>query len=386
MNKESFHDILALAIKECASDLIFAVGHPPIWKFSDNKMFNIKAPELSASDTAMVARYVLDGRVKDFEDFIYKDVSYDAEGIGRFRASICKTGEMLRVVMRVIPNEIRTFADLNLPAELEAIARLPRGLVLVTGAAGQGKSTTLSVMLDYINRNQQVHIVTIEDPVEFVYCKAKSLITQRQVGEDALDYKTALREALRLSPNIIMLSEIRDKETFETALEAAETGHLVLSAIHTPDAVKTFQRVLGFYNHQEWPNVRDRLSYSLAAIISLRLLDQLDPNLGIKRIPAVELLRNNSTISSYIRDGKTAELISQMEKGWDIRERWTFDQYIFDLYLRKLVKYETALENATNPGAFETRKLEKTGMGEPGEAPAAAEAPTPSDPKLQARY
>ncbi|KAF0226196.1 MAG: twitching motility protein PilT [bacterium] len=350
MNRKKFDSLLQLAIEDGVSDIILAVGEAPMFRYSGT-LIDIKSEPLEARDTELIARLLLQHRFEDLSTFTSSDVAYELEDIGRFRASVFKQRNLFRIVLRVIPVEIRTFTDLHLPTEIASLADLTRGLILVTGATGQGKSTTISALIEQINRTRKAHIITVEDPVEFTYRKARSLITQREIGEDVTDYQSALRQALRQSPDVIMIGEIRDAATFEAVLTAAETGHLVISAIHTTDAQKTFGRILGFYNEQERQSLRERLANTLAAILSLRLLPSIK---GGERIPAIEILRMNTTIAECLRNpDRISEITSYMEKGRDYYGMCTFDQHIVDLYQAGLIDLETARTAASRPTEVE---------------------------------
>lgn len=350
MNKKKFDSLLQMAVEDGVSDIIFAVGEPPMFRYSGTLM-DVKSEPLEPRDTELLAKLLLEHRLEDQNSFTAADVAYQIEDVGRFRASVFKQRNLFRIVLRVIPVEVRTFSDLNLPPEIATISELKRGLVLVTGATGQGKSTTLSAIIDHINITRKAHIITIEDPIEFTYRRARGLITQREIGEDVTDYQSALRQALRQSPDVIMAGEIRDGETFEAVLTAAETGHLVLSAIHTTDAQKTFGRILGFYPEQERHSVRDRLANNLQAVVSLRLLACKK---GGGRVPAVEILRMNGVIAECLRThDKMGEIPMHMERGRDYYGMRTFDQHILELYRSGMIDLETALAAATKPAEIE---------------------------------
>jgi twitching motility protein PilT len=350
MDKTIFDDLLKMAITEGISDIILAVGEPPLFRYGSN-LLDLKADLLTPRDTELLARLLLQHRYEDLPTFTAADVAYELPEVGRFRASIFKQRNTFRIVLRAIPVEIRTFANLNLPSELTAIAALRRGLVLITGATGQGKSTTISAILEEINRTRKAHIITIEDPIEFTYHKARALITQRQLGDDVPDYHSALRQALRQSPDVIMAGEVRDSATFEAVLTAAETGHLVLTAIHTTNALNTFGRILGFYSEQERATLRERLANNLAAIISLRLLPSLQGN---PLIPAIEMLRMNNAIAECLRvPEKMGDIPAHMERGQDYYGMRTFDQHLLLLYQTGWIDRETALQAATSPAELE---------------------------------
>jgi twitching motility protein PilT len=346
MNRKNLDTLLKMALEEGVTDVILAVGEPPIFRYN-NSLIEVKQEFLEARDTELIARLLLQHRLEDISSFTALDVTYEINDVGRFRASIFKQRNLFRIILRVIPIEIRSFSDLNLPYELVNIAELQRGLVLVTGATGQGKSTTLSAIIEHINRTRKAHIITIEDPIEFTYQRARGLITQREINEDVLDYKTALRQALRQSPDVIMAGEVRDMDTFEAVLTAAETGHLTLSAIHTSDVQRTFTRILGFYPEKERQVIRERLANNLVAIISLRLLIKKERE---ERIPAVEILRVNSIISECLRThDRMPEIYQHMVRGRDYYGMRTFDQDILELYEKGLIDIQTALSAATYP-------------------------------------
>jgi twitching motility protein PilT len=254
-------------------------------------------------------------------------------------------------VLRAIPIEVRRFADLNLPTTLAEIADLTRGLILVTGATGNGKSTTMSAMVEHVNSNRKVHIVTIEDPIEFLYRNQRAVITQREIGGDTRSFRDALRTALRQDPDVIMVGEIRDAETFDTALRAAETGHLVISAIHTTDVQKTIGRLLSFYPAEEHLSVRYRLADNLGAIMSLRLLPHKSGN---GRVPAVEIMRTTNAIQECIKTAeKTAEILAHMERGRENYGMQTFDQHLLQLYQEGKVSLQVAKAAASSVSEFE---------------------------------
>lgn len=350
MNRRKFENLLKIAIEDKVTDIILAVGEPPIFRYH-NSLIEVKSEFLESRDTEWVARLLLQHRLEDTATFTAMDITYEIPEVGRFRASVFKQCRLFRIILRVIPTEIRSFADLNLPSDLVNIAELRRGLVLITGATGQGKSTTLSAIIEYINRTRKAHIITIEDPIEFTYQKARGLITQREINEDVPDYKTALKQALRQSPDVIMAAEVRDAETFEAVLTAAETGHLTLSAIHTADAQRTFSRILGFYPEQERQSLRERLANNLVAIISLRLLMRNDAQ---DRIPIVEILRVNGIIAECLRNhDKLSEIYNHMERGRDYYGMRTFDQDIVRLYEKGVIDKNTALIAATYPANVE---------------------------------
>lgn len=359
MDREAFEDLLRIAVEDGVSDIIFAAGNPPLVRYSGN-LIEMRSEPLEARETELLARLVAEQHYVE-PDFTHAcELSYELDGVGRFRVSIFRVRGVLRLVLRVIPLEVRTLADLNLPKTLEQLAELKRGLVLVTGATGQGKSTTISAILERINQTRKVHIITIEDPIEYTYRRAQALITQREIGDDVANYQDALKQALRQSPDVIMVGEVRDLPTFDAALTAAETGHLVLSAIHTTDALSTFTRLLGIYPPEERATLRDRLALNLAAIVSLRLLPRREDG---GRIPAVEILRVSPAVADCLRNPeKTSEIYSHMQRGSDYYGMRTFDQHILELFNQNRIDRDTALAAASKPAELE-RAL--TLQGEP---------------------
>ncbi|MCS6885493.1 MAG: PilT/PilU family type 4a pilus ATPase [Acidobacteriota bacterium] len=357
MNKKELDELLKIAVEDGISDVIFAAGEPPLLRYS-GKLMNARSQPLEPQQTELLARIILRERGMeteldrmDAELDRFREVSYELPGIGRFRVSIFRSCGALRLVLRVIPLEVRSFAELNLPLELEQIASLSRGLVLVTGATGQGKSTTVSAILEHINKTRKVHIITIEDPIEYTYGKRSALITQREIGEDVPDYRTAIRQALRQSPDVIMIGEARDKETFEAALSASETGHLVITTLHTTDTINTISRILSMYPQDERTELRQRLALNLAGIISLRLLPRKDSS---ARIPAVELLRNTPAIAECLRrQDRLQDLYQHMQRGRDYYGMRTFDQHLLELYKAAKIDLETALAAASKPTELE---------------------------------
>jgi twitching motility protein PilT len=334
------------------SDVHFEVGFPPHYRLQGELLGAVKVPPLKPSDTEDIARFILEPRgasVDPNRPFAEIDASYQIAG-GRFRASIFRQRGQIGIVMRIISVKVKSFAELNLPPILGEIAELRRGMVLVTGATGNGKSTTISAMLRHLNENRRAHIVTIEDPIEFLFEPGKCMIIQRELGSDTLSFREALQAAMRQDPDVIMVGEIRDKETAEICLKAAETGHLILSAIHTPDTVATIQRFVGLFPSGEQEIVRDRLGDSLQAIASLRLLVARD---GRGRVPAMELLRVTRSVRECIRGNRLTEVPELMKKGRDLYGMQLFDQHLLELVAQQKITMETAVYAASNPEEFE---------------------------------
>jgi twitching motility protein PilT len=352
MDEGTLHKLLAFGVDRAVSDIHFEVGYPPHYRLHGELLGAIKVPPLSSSDTEEIARILIDGRADiDFHrPFGEVDVSYSMSGMGRFRASIFRQRGSVGIVLRLIPFVVHSLDELNLPPVIGEIADSRRGLVLVTGATGNGKTTTIAAMIRYINDNRHAHIITVEDPIEYLFEPGKCMIIQREVGTDTDSFKNALIAALRQDPDVIMVGEIRDRETASTCLKAAETGHLVVSAIHTPDSVSTIQRYIGMFDSDSQALVRDRLGNALQAIVSLRLLAGRD---GRGRVPAVEILRVTRTIRECIRSGRLDEIPDLVRKGRDLYSMQLFDQHLLDLVSAGLISMEAAIYASTNPEEFE---------------------------------
>jgi twitching motility protein PilT len=290
------------------------------------------------------------GNIDKIRDY---DCSWGASGVGRFRVNIFRQRGTMGIIMRVIPFEIPTLEEMNLPLSLADVADHRRGMVLVTGVTGSGKSTTLAAMLNHINETQAQHILTLEDPIEFLHRDKKSSLTQREVGTDTESFNVGLRAGLREDPDTILVGEMRDTETIDIALKAAETGHLVLSTLHTQSAVKTLSRIVAVFPREEQEMVRVRLAESIVAVISQRLLPRKD---AVGRIPAVEIMRATATIRDLIREpGRTEEIADLIAEGREQYQSQTFDQHLTDLVRQDKVDFNIAKAAATNPSDFELR-------------------------------
>jgi twitching motility protein PilT len=348
------HKLLHLGFEKGASDIHFQVGYLPLYRFN-GELVELRYKVLTPADTEAIARLLAagSGREAELERANELDLAYEIPGEGRFRVNICRERRCFNIVLRVIPIQIKSFEELNLPRVLLEVAMSRRGLVLVTGATGMGKSTTLATMLHEVNRARKCKIITVEDPVEFIFTHEKSIITQREVGADTASYASALRAALRQDPDVIMMGEVRDAETVDTALKASETGHVVFSSIHTNDVVTTVRRILSFFPAEEQGQVRERLAENVQAIISLRLL----PNKkGTGRVPAVEVMRTTRTIRECLRDqSRTVELPNHIAKGREHMQMQTFDQHLLDLLRANKIALDVARAAASNPRDFETQ-------------------------------
>jgi twitching motility protein PilT len=354
MDRERLHKLLHLGFEKGASDIHFQVGYLPLYRFN-GELVELRYKVLTPADTEAIARQLAEGsgREAELDRANEVDLAYEIPGEGRFRVNICRERRCFNVVLRVIPIQIKNFEELNLPKVLLEVAMSRRGLVLVTGATGMGKSTTLATMLHEVNRARKCKIITVEDPVEFIFTHEKSIITQREVGADTASYSSALRAALRQDPDVIMMGEVRDAETVDTALKASETGHVVFSSIHTSDVVTTVRRILSFFPAEEQGQVRERLAENVQAIISLRLLPN-KKNTG--RVPAVEVMRTTRTIRECLRDpARTVELPNHIAKGREHMQMQTFDQHLLDLLRANKIALDVARAAASNPRDFETQ-------------------------------
>jgi twitching motility protein PilT len=352
MEREKLNRLLRLGIEKGASDIHFQVGNLPLYRFNGN-LVELRYKVLTPEDTEAIARMLLEGDPRGDEmSFNECDLAFELPGEGRFRVNISRQRRFFNIVLRVIPLQIKSFEELNLPGALQDVSNLGRGYVLVTGATGMGKSTTLAAMINAVNETRKAKIITIEDPIEFVFTHDKCIITQREIGTDTASFPDALRAALRQDPDVIMVGEMRDLETVDTSLKAAETGHLVFSTIHTADVTSTINRLVSFFPTEEQLNVRARLADNIRAIVSLRLLVNKKET---GRVPAVEVLRNTRSIQECIRDpAKTPELTDFIARG-RAEKMQTFDQHLLDLLKANKISVETALAAASNPTDFQTK-------------------------------
>jgi twitching motility protein PilT len=345
------NEILGIAMKAKGSDVHLKAGVPPIVRI-DGKLRAIpNAERLSAEAVRGMAFAIMNERQKRIFDESYEvDLSYGVPGLGRFRVNAFAQRGTVALVLRAIPIAIPSLEVLNLPPILNKLAQEQRGLILVTGTTGSGKSTTLASMIDYINENRTCNIITIEDPVEYLHKDKKSLISQREVGFDTLSFGKALTSSLRQDPDVILVGEMRDYETIETALTAAETGHLVLSTLHTLDAAETINRIISVFPPFHQRQVRMQLSGILKGVVSQRLVPRAD---GKGRVPAVEIMIGTARIRDCIDDKeKTKQIPEAIAQGFTSYGMQTFDQSLMQLLTKKLITYEEAMRQSSNPDDF----------------------------------
>src|SRR5437763_2354974 len=347
-------DLLRIATSHGASDLHIKAGTFPYMRISGELRPVVDAPPLSKEDTLDMAFSMMSNRQKQrFKEVNEVDIAYGVSGMGRFRANIFQQRGSVGIVLRVIPDVTRTTSSLGLPPVIDKIADEQRGLILVTGATGSGKSTTLAAMIDRINATRSGHIVTIEDPIEFLHRDKRSFVTQREVDVDTRSFAEALRGALRQDPDVILVGEMRDLETIETALTAAETGHLVLSTLHTLDATETITRIVSSFPSHQQKSIRIQLAGILKAVISMRLVRA---GKGSGRVPAVEVLVSTGLIRDYIiNEEKTYMIREAIAHGASQYGMQTFDQSLFTLLQSGRISLEEAIHNATNPDEFKMR-------------------------------
>jgi len=357
-------DLLRIAMDRKASDLHLKVGNFPHIRVDGELVPLSDQPRISAEDMLNMAFSMMSNRQKQkFKETAELDMAYGVAGLGRFRVNVFQQRGNVGLVLRVIPTKIRVLEELYRPKVIEKICEEARGLVLVTGVTGSGKSTTLAAMIDRVNSMRPEHIITIEDPIEFLHRDKKGFVNQREVEVDTPSFASALRASLRQDPDVILVGEMRDLETISTALHAAETGHMVFSTLHTLDAVETINRIISVFPPPEQKQVRMQLAATLKAVISQRLVRTASGN---GRVPAVEVLISTAFIREcIITPEKTRMIREALAVGTSQYGMQTFDQSLYDLFQQKLITYDTALESATNPDDF---KLKVQGIGSTADA------------------
>ena len=348
-----YRGVLRQMLEENASDLHLKVGCAPTLRV-DGHLKTLGMPPLRSDDMKALAEQIMPPkRRKEFEELKEADFALGVPGIGRFRVNAFQQRGTIAYAFRVVPFQAQTIQELNLPPVVEQIALKPRGLVLVTGVTGSGKSTALAAMIQYINQNRNANIITIEDPIEFLHRDNKSHINQREVGTDTASFAQALRRVLRQDPDILLVGEIRDLDTLDTAMKAADTGHLVFSTLHTTDATQTINRILSFYPPHQQAEVRFLLASALEAVVSLRLVPRSDKP---GRVPAAEILINTAAVRDNIRDmAKSLNIPELIAEGTVQYGMQNFDQSLMNWYKKGVISYENALYYATNPSEFALR-------------------------------
>jgi twitching motility protein PilT len=373
--------IIKAAVDRGASDLHIKAGD--VFRARINgRLVPLTKQALTPDQTRTIAMHLMPNdddraRIDKLTDY---DCSWAASGIGRFRVNILRQRSSFMVVMRVIPFEVPTFEKLRLPPVLARVAAAERGMVLVTGVTGSGKSSTMAAMVNYINIHENRHILTLENPIEFLHTDRQSSVTQREIGSDTQDFKMGLRAALRQDPDVVMIGEMRDAETIDTAIKAAETGHLLISTLHTPDAQSTIMRIMAMFPPEEQEVVRIRLSETLHSVVSQRLLPRAS---GDGRAVAAEILIVTPAVRDMIADGKRiGEIRDYIAEGRDQYGMQTFDQHLTDLVQSGEVTFETAMAAATNPSDFELKmRMFRRNPSEPAPAaPLEIEVVDPSQP------
>ncbi len=351
MDMQMLNKVLEVGVKQGASDLHFRPGAPPLFRIN-GELHPADMDPLQPADTSLIATALME-RSKDtsvltnLQEF---DTSYSLPGISRFRANVYRQRGSLGIIMRIIPRDIPSIDSLKLPAVLKEIAANQRGLVLVTGATGAGKTTSLAAMVNEINLSRSSHIITIEDPLEYLHPNKRSSISQREIGIDTHNYVSGLRSALRQDPDVILVGEMRDNESIDIALKAAETGHLVLSTVHTSDATRTINRLISYFPAEEQLSVRHRIAENLKACVAQRLLPTAD---GKGQCVAMEVMIVTSTISAFIyEDRPTGSLDELIDEGEHPYGMMTFDKHIMALFQQGRISLETAMRNASSPNDF----------------------------------
>ena len=358
MAQVTLHQLLKTMVERGGSDLHVTTNSPPQIRI-DGKLTPLDLPPLTAPETKTLAYSVLtDAQKHRFEEALELDLSFGIKGLARFRANIFNQRGAVAAVYRQIPYEILGFRDLGLPPVVEEISARPRGLVLVTGPTGSGKSTTLAAMIDKINRERHEHIITIEDPVEFLHSHKSCVVNQRELHADTHSFSAALKSALRQDPDVVLIGEMRDLETIESALRIAETGHLTFGTLHTNSAAQTINRVVDVFPAHQQPQIRAQLSFVLEGILCQALLPRAN---GKGRAMAMEILVPNSAIRNLIREDKVHQIYSMMQTGQSKYGMQTFNQSLATLYFKRQITLQTALARSSN--ADELQEMISRGAG-----------------------
>ncbi len=363
--KYDMQSLLRLLIEREGSDLHLTAGSPPRMRVY-GRLAPIDGPPLTGIDTKQLCYSVLtEAQRHKFEEDNELDFSFGMKGLSRFRANIFMQRGTVAGVFRVIPYKIKSFSELGLPQVVEELAKKPRGLVLVTGPTGSGKSTTLAAIIDKINRERQEHIVTIEDPIEYLHSSKMALVNQREVGADTHNFKKAIKSVLRQDPDVVLLGELRDMETIETSLTIAETGHLCLATLHTNSCVQTINRIVDVFPSHQQPQVRAQLSFVLEGVLSQLLIPKAD---GKGRVLALEIMVPNAAIRNLIREDKIHQIYSQMQVGQSKFGMQTMNQSLMNLCARKQITIEEAFGRSPEPDELK-QMLIRAGLVNPRSSP-----------------
>jgi len=346
----NFKQAITTMVQRNGSDLLLKVGRPATIRVN-GELVGLDTQALKPEELKSLAEQIMTPRqVKEFAEHKEADFAIGVPGVGRFRTNVYQQRGTVAFAFRAIPYEVKQIKELSLPPVMEEIALKPRGLVLVTGVTGSGKSTALAAMINHVNTNRRVNIITIEDPIEFLHRDQLANISQREVGNDTLSFNSALRHVLRQDPDVILIGEIRDMETLDTALKAADTGHMVFSTLHTTDATQTISRVISFFPPHQHDEIRHLLSTALQAVISLRLVPRKD---GRGRVPAAEVLINTAAVADNVRDlSKQLSIPDLIAEGSVQYGMQTFDQSLFQWYQAGVISYESAIFYCSNPSEF----------------------------------
>src|ERR687897_3304080 len=361
----SIDELLERMVAQGASDLHITTGSEPAIRINGRLQRLNDVARLSADDSQrLLYRILSTEQQKQLEIKRQIDLSYSIPGLARFRVNVYFQRESLGAAFRLVPAELKTLDDLGLPQQLHELAKKPRGLVLVTGPTGSGKSTTLAAIIDEINRNRHDHIMTIEDPIEFLHRHKNCIVNQREIGPDAISFAEALRGALRQDPDVILLGEMRDLETIATALTAAETGHLVFATLHTQDAPSTVDRLIDVFPAAQQEQIRVQIASTLQAVVSQTLVPTID---GSGRLPAIEILFPDDAVRNLIRQGKVEQIYSIMQTGTQ-RGMQTLEQALVDLVARGKISQDTAIARSSRPDQL-IGLLKRGGLGGFNDAP-----------------
>lgn len=370
----TLHQLLKTMVERGGSDLHVTTNSPPQIRI-DGKLTPLDMPPLTAPETKQLAYSVLtDAQKHRFEENLELDISFGIKGLARFRANIFNQRGATAAVYRQIPYEILGFKELALPQVVEEICTKPRGLVLVTGPTGSGKSTTLAAMIDKINRERHEHIITIEDPVEFLHQHKSCIVNQRELHADTHSFANSLKSALRQDPDVVLIGEMRDLETIESALRIAETGHLTFGTLHTNSAAQTINRIVDVFPSHQQPQIRAQLSFVLEGILCQALLPKAN---GKGRAMAMEILVPNAAIRNLIREDKVHQIYSMMQTGQAKYGMQTFNQSLATLYFKKAISLQTALARSSNPDELQEMISRGAGALNQGAAAAAGGAARP---------